>query len=65
MILGRTDESVKLIKLKNGWRVSHCWEEKSKSGDRYDTDWETADYAYPTLEEAVAKVTEVAGTFKD
>lgn len=60
------DEVVKITKLKNGWQLTHSWETIDTLRDgRKETNWHSETYAYPTLEETIAKATELATEFKD
>ena len=62
----RQDEDIRLTKLKNGWEVEYSWEESfTDRGGHKDTDWKNEAYAFPTLEEAIGKMSELALTIKD
>jgi len=59
-------ESIEITKLKNGWQLSHSWKTTDTLSDgRKDTNYHSEAFAYPTLEEATAKITELASKFKD
>ena len=61
----RDDEAININKANNGWRVTHTWEEKfTDRGGKRETEWQSDDYVYLTLEEALKQVTKIAEAIK-
>lgn len=55
------EQSISIYKAVNGWRVNNSWQEKDAKGE---TDYKDVDFVFLTLEEVLAKVTELIGLMK-
>ena len=60
-ILRSDDNSLKLERIGNGWVVTHSYEtEFTDRGGHKDTDYHNEQFAFPTLDEALTKMKEMA-----
>jgi hypothetical protein len=50
------EDSISIYKVVNGWRVNHSWQEKDAKGE---TDYKDEDFVFLTLEDTMAKITEI------
>jgi len=54
------DESITIRKISNGWIIKHEWEEKVEKDKYTDTEYNDEKFAFSTLDEALAKIKELA-----
>lgn len=47
-------------KISNGYEITRSWESKTANGSSYEYDYVSESYAFPTLDEALAKVKELS-----